>query len=454
MLMRSPSTDRFRRARRRLAALCLAVLWAGDASAGSDQLLRKAESDLKAAAEAMQSTAVAGGYAGIVDLGEGARFGESRSQRLGPAEIWIQPPGTPSIGQCYVRAFRATGDRGYLEFARAAAAALAWSQRDSGGWDYVADLRAASETAGEPGSRRQSGRATLDDNTSQGALAFLIDLDRDLDLPWLDRAVKDGLEFLLRIQRPNGGWPQAYPPSGTYKDLDTFNDGAINNAIAVLLRAYDVYKDPRYEEAALRGGAFILARQLPGPQSGWAQQYDLEGRPAAARSFELAALSSETTAANIRTLLQLHLRTGDERYLAAIDNGLQWLETARIGPDLWPRFSELGSNRALYADRSGRRFYEPSQLPPDVRSYRWEGDFGIPRLVAARTELARLGREQYVTRNSRPRPAQVRASAVPPLTSRHGRAAWLDGDELRSATFVRNCGRIVDMLDRGDMRDP
>ena len=439
---------------RSLGLLCVWALWLVTAPAGalSEDLRQRALADLRAAAEDMQAKAVHGGYAGITDLRDGSRYGESRIQPLTPTMIWIQPPGTPSVGQCFLRAYQTTGDRGYLDAATATGAALASAQLRNGGWDYVADLAAAAP--GEPGATRKDGKATLDDDTTQGALAYLIDLDRELHLPWTGRAVREGIEFLLRAQHDNGGWPQAFPPSGNYKDHDTFNDGAINNTIAVLLRAYDVYGDPRYLDAALRGGGFILKTQLPAPQSGWAQQYDAAGRPAMARSFEPAALSPETTATNARTLMELYLRTGDERYRASIDKALAWLERVRIAPELWPRYSEIGTDKPLYTDRTGRRYDSPELLPSNVQGYRWQGAFGIPRLEADHADLGRLGRERYLAEREarRQREPAVRARAaaqrLPPLLADFAeRRAWIDNGELRSRSFVRNCNLILDLAE-------
>jgi hypothetical protein len=58
------------------------------------------------------------------------RFGESMAT---PSQIWGQPPGTPTIGSAFLRAFAVTGDRRYLEAAREAAYALVRGQLRSGG---------------------------------------------------------------------------------------------------------------------------------------------------------------------------------------------------------------------------------------------------------------------------------------------------------------------------------
>src|SRR5262245_527725 len=58
----------------------------------------------------------------------------------GPTQIEVQREATPIVGLAYLHAFDATGDRFYLEAARAAANALVLGQQCSGGWDYLIEF--------------------------------------------------------------------------------------------------------------------------------------------------------------------------------------------------------------------------------------------------------------------------------------------------------------------------
>jgi uncharacterized protein YyaL (SSP411 family) len=49
-------------------------------------------------------------------------------------QVWVQPPGTPTVGMAYLKAYAATGDKFYLEAATEAAEALVYGQLASGGW--------------------------------------------------------------------------------------------------------------------------------------------------------------------------------------------------------------------------------------------------------------------------------------------------------------------------------
>ncbi|MFB0551810.1 MAG: pectic acid lyase, partial [Phycisphaerae bacterium] len=69
------------------------------------------------------------------------RYSEDLARREGEGKatdtmVWVQPPGTPSVGMAYLTAYEATGDSYYLNAARDAAYALVKGQLRSGGWDY------------------------------------------------------------------------------------------------------------------------------------------------------------------------------------------------------------------------------------------------------------------------------------------------------------------------------
>ena len=53
-----------------------------------------------------------GGYVYHYSLDLSQRWGEGEATK---DQIWVQPPGTPTVGLTYVAAYKATGDRYYLE---------------------------------------------------------------------------------------------------------------------------------------------------------------------------------------------------------------------------------------------------------------------------------------------------------------------------------------------------
>jgi hypothetical protein len=333
----------------------------------------------KALSFARSNLSFAGGYA----TKWSRDLKESRtSDTKGEALISIEAPGTPVIGLLFVRAWHVTGDKLYLQAARETAGALLWTQLASGGWStihdyrlpmarkqhYRRDLLAGDEERGE-----RRAHSTLDDDKTQMALLFLIELAA---LPEskaddsLQEAVKFGLEALLSAQAPNGGWPQGFnqpfdpttpvlPVSmpqdwpRTWPNLDytgyyTINDGNLRSVTRVLTRAHQWTQDPRFLTALKKLGDFLLLAQCPAPQPGWAQQYNLAMEPAWARKFEPPCISSLETLSALETLHDIWLETGEEKYRAPFASALAWLEKVKLPDGQYARFQELHTDRPLY----------------------------------------------------------------------------------------------------------
>lgn len=416
-------------------------------------LQRDASAALARATELIRGTAIRGGYVGISSVDLQQRFGESLDEKAGEDEIWIQPPGTPTVLELFLRAFRLTGDDRYLQAARDAGRALAWGQKKAGGWDHRADLSGLTADALRP--RLADGRCTFDDDISQGALRALIALDDLLEERWLTDAIQRGIEHLLEAQNDAGSWPQWFPLRGGYHDLATFNDGAINDCIRTALLAADRYGRTDCEAAALKGGEYIIASRLNPPRAGWAQQYDAAGRPAPARSFEPAALCPAVTARNLRTLLMLHHRTGESRFLAPIRSAISWLESSRREDGRWARFLDPDTGKALYADRDGSIHESVETLSEERRSgYSWHGTWGIPRLIRhwralGPLEPEALSRKLRTVRpwwqDERSSPSDDEVRRVIDALDQQGR--WLRNDRIHIHDFVRNAGVLLDALD-------
>ena len=93
-------------------ALALALALASTALPAADAALANdARAAMNRATTFMRSSAAEGGYLwrDSPDLKE--RAGENVAT---PTQIWVQPPGTPSMGMAFLRAFEATGDALYL----------------------------------------------------------------------------------------------------------------------------------------------------------------------------------------------------------------------------------------------------------------------------------------------------------------------------------------------------
>jgi PelA/Pel-15E family pectate lyase len=304
------------------------------------------------------------------------------SRRWGELEaretmIWLQPPGTSSMGHVFLDAYHATGDEYYYRAAEQVAAALIWGQHASGGWNYVVDfggdrsLREWYATVGRNAWRLEEfqhyyGNATFDDQVTTDAATFLLRLYLEKLDPRYKAPVDKAIGFVLDSQYPVGGWPQRFPlrhefskhGRPDYSSYLTFNDDVAWENISFLLLCYQVLGEPRLLDPIMRGMNAFLVTQQGQPSPGWALQYSLDLAPAAARTYEPLALATHTTAANVEHLLTFFELTGDSKFLARIPEAIEWLERVRLptpGPDgrTHPTFVEPGTNRALYVHRRG-----------------------------------------------------------------------------------------------------
>ncbi len=322
-------------------------------------------------------------------------YGRSESAE-GPTQVEVQREATPIVALAYLEAYEATGEREFLEHARAAAYALVRGQLCTGGWDYLIEFdpekrKAYQYRADNNCGDDKRGVTNLDDNVTQGALRVLMRVDRALGFSdaKIHEAALYALDKLLAAQYPIGAWPQrfrrppdfsrypvkraSYPeswsrtwPGPDYQGHYTFNDNTILDVIDMFLEAARIYKDPRYRAAAEKGGRFILLAQMPDPQPAWAQQYDAEMRPAWARVFEPPAVTGGESQAVMRMLLTLYRETGDRAYLEPVPRALAYLKASVVprgpqqvfrrlpeGPVL-ARFYELKTNRPLYITKGTR----------------------------------------------------------------------------------------------------
>ena len=323
----------------------------------------------------VEEVATNGGYVWNYLPDRSRRWGEMEARKT---MIWIQPPGTPTMGHLYLDAYHATGDEYYYAAAEQVAGALIWSQHPSGGWNYLADfagdrsLREWYDTVGRNAWRLEEfqhywGNATFDDAGTAEASKFLLRLYVEKRDPKYKPALDRAIAFVLDSQYPIGAWPQRYPlqhefshhGKPDYTSFLTFNDDVAAENMDFLLKCYQALGDARMIDPIVRGMNAFLVTQQGAPQPGWALQYTTDLKPVGARTYEPDALVTHTTAANLDLLIGFYRMTGETKFLARIPEAIDWLASlalpAGVAPAgrTHPTFIELGTNRPLYVHREG-----------------------------------------------------------------------------------------------------
>jgi hypothetical protein len=333
--------------------------------------------------------AVKGGYVYYYSTDLAKRLGE------GPAtatEVWVQPPGTPAVGESYLAAYGATSDPLYLEAALGAGKALAYGQLESGGWRNSIDFDPSGPRIDQYRNGKGKGKnfSTLDDDISQAALRFLMRLDAATEFAdaEIHGAVEYALPRLLAAQFPNGAFPQGWTGpvqarpvvKATLPEYDwrtegrikeywneyTLNDGLAGTVADTLILAHQVYKEPVYLEALKKLGGFLVLAQLPEPQPGWAQQYNEAMQPIWARAFEPPAVSGRESEDAMLALLKIAAASGDNALAAPVVAGVKYLERSLLPDGQLARYYELGTNKPLYMQRAGKGYeltHDDSALP-------------------------------------------------------------------------------------------
>jgi PelA/Pel-15E family pectate lyase len=466
-----------------------------------DDLRGQALAALGKATAYMRSISTEGGYLWKYSLDLKERAGETKATAT---QIWIQPPGTPSVGMTFLRAYEVTKDARYLDAAKAAADALARGQLESGGWGYSMDfdpqksqrnyLRSDKGKLSTEQLAKRNNLTTFDDNNTQSALRFLLAVvgaskggEGDARDARIREALDYGLKKMLEAQYPIGAWPQRwngqphdpakcpvqqarYPesylreyPKQSYYAHYTLNDNAQRDCIETMLDAFHRTGKPEYLAAAKKGGEFLILAQMPEPQPAWAQQYNMQMEPAWARAFEPPAITGNESVGAMQVLMDLYIETGDEKFLKPLPAAIAWFKRSAIGPDKWARYYELKTNKQIFGDRDGKIYYRFEDISEErQKHYSWSGDYGVKKAIAFYEKLQSDGREAILKK----RQSKTRKSSSAKALERRVRAVlaalddkgrwitkghvekrnWEFDDRIETGTFIQNVRTLCDYL--------
>ncbi len=440
--------------RPRLSCVCCAAIIAALATPAHADLPGEALAAAKKATSFLvEQVSTEGGYLWRYSADLKHREGEGVVET---STVWVQPPGTPAVGQAFVQLYQATGDRQFLDAARAAAESLRRGQMQSGGWQAMVEFeperrRRWAYRVDRPGSKAKD-QSSLDDDKTQSALRFLIQLDRALEFK--DESIHEmtlyGLDGLIQRGQFSGGgfpqvwtdrrdldtpklnasypdaWPRTYPGHNEYWYRYTLNDHLARDVMKVLVLADEVYGDPRYRASAVKLADSLLAAQMPAPQPAWAQQYDARMQPIWARKFEPPAITTSESFSVIETLMMVYRELGDRKYIEPIPRALDYLETCHLPDGRVARFYELKTNRPLYFTLDYQLTYDDSDMPTH---YGFQLQSKVPQLRKKSERIARLTPKQLAESDTSRPPSPREVQEI--MDGQDERGAWLSDEAMR-----------------------
>ncbi|MFT3723758.1 MAG: pectate lyase [Hyphomonadaceae bacterium] len=303
-------------------------------------------------------------------------WGEMEAKRT---MLWVQPPGTATMGHAYLDAYHATGDEQFWQAAVSTTRALAEAQHPAGGWNYIYDFAGEASlkdwyaTIGANGWRLEEfqhyyGNATFDDAGTSEASQLMLRMHLEGKGNEFAAPLEKAIRFVLDSQYPVGGWPQRFPfaeAAGLHGMPDytrhiTFNDDVAGENIKFLIMVGQTMGDTRVMDPVRRAMGSFKVTQQPWPQAAWGLQHTVSDlKPAAARSYEPLAFVTHTTANNVSQLMNFYELTGDKSFLTRVGEALDWLDSVKLPAGVanekrtHPTFIEAGTNKPLYVHRRG-----------------------------------------------------------------------------------------------------
>jgi hypothetical protein len=458
----------------KVKALLSASLFCNTAFAQSDSLSLQAEQAMIKATKFMtDSVSMQGGYVWYYLPDLSRRWGEMEAYKT---MIWVQDGGTVNVGHMLLDAYNVTGNEYYYQAAEKAAAAMIWGQSNEGGWNYLVDFggdRSLKEwyaTIGKNGWRLEEfqhyyGNDTYDDDVTSDAARFLLRMYIEKLDPKYKPAVDKAINFLIKSQYANGGWPQRYPLKHDfnkaghpdYSSYYTFNDDVIWENVLFLIQCYQTLGEQRFLDPIRRGMNFYLISQ--GKNGAWGQQYNMKMEVAGARTYEPAAYVPRTTFSNSLVLLKFYEYTGDRRFLARIPDAIKWLEKVRLpermtqnGRYTHPLFVEAGSEKPIFVHRKGSNvaygyYYTDTSDSKLLGHMQGKGNINVQYLKNEYARVSALSPEE-ATKDSPLIPGKFEGWQTPQSFYHLSRIDLLENDVPVSGTRVKEVINALDSKNR------
>ena len=288
-------------------------------------------------------------------------------------------------------------------------------QKNNGGWPKNYDIFAIL-TDGQKDSvaaAKDETNTTYDNGSTYTQIAALATIYSATKTDKYRMAALKGLDFILRSQYNNGGWPQYYPLEDGYSRHITFNDGVFEGIMRLLKNIKDktpeynfVPEDKRKQLATAfdKGMTCIIKSQIndAGKPTAWCQQHDeVTLQPAWARKFEPPSICNGESSGLVIFLMSID--HPNKEIIAAVQNAVTWFHNSRIehirvqrvpaprmvtpfrvsvtdmvvvadstAPPIWTRYYELKTHRPLFCNRDSKVVYSLAEVDRERRDgYAW-----------------------------------------------------------------------------------
>lgn len=289
-------------------------------------------------------------------------------------------------------------------------------QKNNGGWPKNYDFFAILTTEQKELVRKAKGETntTFDNGNTYTQIAALAIAYKATNAEKYKIACIKGLNFILKAQYKNGGWPQFYPIElHNYSSHITFNDNAMLGIMQLLKDILDGNDQYSFIGADLRknlqtsynnGLDCILKTQINdvGKPTAWCQQYDeVTLQPAWARKFEPPSLCNKESSGLV--LFLMSIEHPSREIIDAVDNATAWFEASKIyntrvetihapktltpykvsvsdrivvidstAAPIWTRYYELKTHRPMFCNRDSKVVYSLAEVSRERRDgYGW-----------------------------------------------------------------------------------
>lgn len=285
-------------------------------------------------------------------------------------------------------------------------------QLPNGAWSKSLDKKTAinyalpiNEEIIKKAKERDDNYATIDNNATSKEINHLVKAYNSTQNKKYLIAAEKGIEYLLKMQYENGGFPQYYPNKAIYRKQITYNDNAMINALSVLYNTskgadgFAVVKENLKNQSKIavkKGVNCILKTQFVqnNVPTIWADQYnEVTLVPEKARAFEPASLASAESVAIVRFLMNLE---STPEIQSSIKNAIKWFNANKIegysyvttkenskgrslkedkNSVIWARFYDLTNNKPIFGDRDGSTTYNYNEISEERKNgYGWYTD--------------------------------------------------------------------------------